>query len=174
LLHKLGECRGCGQERYIINRTHYLCQPCNYERLHGKGSVERKQQEYTEKLRRGSNPISKKSDKQKVKDKELAKVYAEMERTRPQLCTGCGCGTNLSHSHIIPRSWSDALEVVPENITYHCLVRPDGSTGCHTRWESVSERIFLNDYAANMTFIKRVEPEYYWQIFYKEKDLGLR
>ena len=48
--------------------------------------------------------IRRKSKKQSAIDRELKKVYQEMEESRTHSCTGCGTYHQLSHSHIIPRS----------------------------------------------------------------------
>lgn len=173
-MKKEEKCSKCGNVRYIVNRKYRLCQPCNYERLHGEGSLEQKQREAAHRLIQSRKPVRRKSSRQREADAELARVYEEMARTREMVCTGCGTTRHLSHSHIIRRSWNKAFETVPENITYHCLVRPDGSKGCHDRWEDTAERVFLRDYEQNMAYIKSVDPTLYWQIFYREKDLGLR
>lgn len=174
---ELSKCKGeCGQTRYIVNRKFWLCQECNYIRRHGKEAIEEKRKK-AENLLKGkvtrASKIKGKSEKQKEIDKELSRVYTEIELERPHVCTGCGCTKNLSHSHIIRRSWSQEFVTVKENITYHCLIRPDGSEGCHDRWETTSERHALLDYEKNMEFIKRVAPELYWQMKGRERDLGL-
>ena len=174
---ELSKCKGdCGKTRYIVNRRHWLCQECNYIRLHGEGAVEEKRKK-AEKLLRGkvtrASKIKGKSAKQRKIDEELSRVYEEIERERPHVCTGCGSTKNLSHSHIIRRSWSQGFVTLKENITYHCLVRQDGSEGCHDRWETTSQRHELNDYEENMAFIKKVDPELYWQMKARERELGL-
>lgn len=175
MMHQMGDCKGeCGQKRYIVNRKHFLCQPCNHERLHGEGSMELKQQEQASRLRGGKKSIKKKSDRQREVDEKLKEVYEWMARHMEMACTGCGSTKHLSRSHIIRRSWRDDFETERENITYHCLVRLDGSKGCHDRWESTTERIFLRDYEQNMAYIKREDPELYWQIYYREKEFGIR
>jgi hypothetical protein len=157
-----------------VNRKHGLCQHCNHERIHGEGSVQKKQQEQSVKLRSTSKtPIKGKSGKQKEVDAELHRIYEEMSKG-DMVCSGCGSTKHLSHSHIIRRSWSTAFITVPENITYHCLVRLDGSKGCHDRHEDVEWMHTLLDYEKNMEYIKSVAPELYWKIFYKQKELGLR
>ena len=171
MVAKLGECKECGAERYIVNRKHFLCMECNAIRLHTRSGVEakkRKQEELLKKARRGSS-ISKKSGRQKESDRELHAVYEKMKEGE-MVCSGCGYTKHLSHSHIIPRSRRKDLETVRENITYHCLVRADGSEGCHQRHEHHGKRMELNDYEKNMAFIKRVDPEYYFIIKFKERE----
>ena len=62
------------------------------------------------------------SKKQSAINRELKRVYKEMELTRGHYCTGCGrSDVALSHSHYIARSRRKDLETDPNNITYHCL-----------------------------------------------------
>lgn len=85
----------------------------------------------------------------------LSEAYEQIAMTRPHICTGCGTRHALSHSHIIPKSRSQALRCVPDNITYHCL------TKCHRTWES-TEFWKLNDAVKNMQYVFKVDPEYFW------------
>lgn len=175
--YELSECKGtCGKVRYIVNRKYWLCRECNHDRIHGAGSADEKKREaellLREKVKRGSG-IKKKSKAQQKEDRELQKVYEEFEKETPYVCSGCGSTKHLSHSHIIRRSWLKLFVTIKKNITWHCLVRLDGSKGCHDRWESTSERQDLQDYEKNMAYIKKVQPELYWQMKYREKDLGL-
>ena len=103
------------------------------------------------------------SKKQQKINRELKRVYKEIQDTRGHYCTGCGKSTNLSHSHIIPRSRRPDLQTDPNNITFHCLVRQDGSKGCHQMWES-RERDRLLDYHKNMEYILQNDTEYYFLI----------
>lgn len=115
--------------------------------------------------------IKPKSSKQTKIDKDVHDVYDRMEKELPHICTGCGTGSNLSHSHLIPRSRRRDLVAVLENITYHCLDTPD-KTGCHSIWEhDTAGRRNLRDYKNNMEFVKRVDPEYYHIIKHKERLL---
>ena len=37
----VGVCKKCGQQGFIVNKTHYLCDRCNQIRLHGCSRQER-------------------------------------------------------------------------------------------------------------------------------------
>jgi len=104
------------------------------------------------------------SDKQKIINKELKRVYKEIADTRPHYCSGCGRGDlPLSHSHIIPRSRRRDLITDPRNITYHCLGGIDGRKGCHELWEGcIEDKQKLLDYGDNMEYILEVDTEYYY------------
>ena len=91
------------------------------------------------------------SDKQKKEKRRLTIIYNEIAEERGHYCTGCGRSTNLSHSHLIPRSRRKDLVTDKRNITYHCMVGPNGTKGCHQLWES-SERTKLLDYCKNMEY----------------------
>ncbi|MEM6734449.1 MAG: hypothetical protein AAF620_00125 [Bacteroidota bacterium] len=169
----MGKCKGeCGQTRYIVNKRHYLCQQCNYTRLHGEGALAEKYKKAALLLKgkvKKASSVKPKSEKQQTIERELANVYREIALERPHICTGCGNTQNLSHSHIIRRSWSQDFVIVKDNITYHCLIRQNGSEGCHSRWESASRWGELQDYQKNMDYIRRVAPELYRQMKLREK-----
>ena len=103
------------------------------------------------------------SKKQNNINKELKKVYKEIELERGHYCSGCGrSDVPLSHSHIIPRSRRPDLITDKRNITYHCLSMGE-RTGCHDIWEGI-KRDRLLDYPKNMEYILEVDPEYYFLI----------
>ena len=103
------------------------------------------------------------SKKQNNINKELKKVYKEIELERGHYCSGCGrSDVPLSHSHLIPRSRRPDLITDKRNITYHCLSM-GGTVGCHDKWEG-KQRIELLDYERNMNYIKEVDQEYYYLI----------
>tara|TARA_R100001163_G_C5029132_1_gene169846 strand:+ start:736 stop:1068 length:333 start_codon:yes stop_codon:yes gene_type:complete len=108
--------------------------------------------------------MKKVSTKQQKINRQLKKVYKEISETRGHYCTGCGrSGIGLSHSHIIPRSRRPDLQLEPDNITYHCLIGPNDTKGCHQMWES-TDRVKLLDYHKNMEYILSVDTEYYFLI----------
>jgi len=39
--YEKGICKECGEERYIVNRTHYLCSKCNTARLRGQEGIQK-------------------------------------------------------------------------------------------------------------------------------------
>ena len=102
------------------------------------------------------------SDKQKKEKRRLTIIYNEIADERGHYCTGCGRSTNLSHSHLIPRSRRKDLVTDKRNITYHCLSIGEHK-GCHDMWET-KERDKLLDYCKNMEYILEVATEYYFLI----------
>ena len=103
------------------------------------------------------------SDKQKREKRRLSIVYNQISEERGHYWTGCGKTGNLSHSHLIPRSRRKDLVTDKRNITYHCVIGPNGTKGCHQLWES-KERTKLLDYCKNMEYILEVDTEYYFLI----------
>lgn len=83
-------------------------------------------------------------------NRSIKKTYEEMSLENEHICTGCGSGYNLTHSHIIARSKRYDLSDNKDNVAYHCMI-------CHTTWETVGERIYLDDYVDNMEYIKYVD-----------------
>jgi len=102
------------------------------------------------------------SDKQKKEKRKLSIIYNQIAEERGHYCTGCGRTTNLSHSHLIPRSRRKDLVTDKRNITYHCLSIGEHK-GCHDMWET-KERVKLLDYCKNMEYILEVDTEYYFLI----------
>ena len=90
-----------------------------------EGLGQRSSLKNTKSFEKVSKKISFKSTKQKSIDKQLKKVYDEMDSRDNLWCTGCGSTSNLQHSHLIPRSKRRDLVAVKENITFHCDI-------CHT------------------------------------------
>lgn len=150
-IDKCSKC-DCSSKRPIVNRTHYLCQEKNRERLDGQ----------SDKKKASFSSLKKTSDKQKLRLVELKTVYEEIANEREHVCTGCGSRKNLTHSHKIPRSRRKDLEADKENINYYCM-------DCHYKWEhgSASERQDLNDFVEAMEYIERVDISYYNLIMMK-------
>ena len=103
------------------------------------------------------------SKKQADINKELKRVYKEIEETRGHYCTGCGrSDVPLSHSHYIARSRRKDLETDINNITYHCLSMGD-RTGCHQLWEGgIADKQRLLDYPKAMEYILEKDTELYF------------
>jgi hypothetical protein len=97
----------------------------------------------------------------------LTLTYKQIADERPHVCTGCGTGQNLSHSHLIPRSKRKDLEKVKENITYHCL--SVGGVGCHEKYDSM-RLIELKDFESNMKYIYKADKEFYFSKKHKILD----
>ena len=113
-----------------------------------------------------ANANMKRTTKETKIKKELKRIYKEIADDRGHYCCGCGrADVPLSHSHIIPVSRRKDLQLVKDNITYHCLSMGQGSRrGCHEMWESRSERSMLLDYHKNLEYVLTVDPEYYFLI----------
>lgn len=162
---EIGECTSCHEDFYIVNRTKWLCGSCNYKRLHnGKSKQEVYSQKYATMPKTTPSPIKKKSAKQRMIDAELTLVYAQINKEREQICTGCGTRYNLTNSHLVPRSENRKLVTVKKNIKKHCSKREDGTEGCHQRWEDPTKRIHLMDYDENMGIIYDIDRNYYDEI----------
>lgn len=106
------------------------------------------------------------SKKAAAKKQAMISTYKEIDSTRDQICGGCGCGRNLSHSHIISRKDTE-LSADPDNIALHCLPII-GSNGCSWKWEQVGLRCEMMDYQRNMEYIKRVRPDVFRSIIVKD------
>lgn len=81
--------------------------------------------------------INKISRSKEERTRKKLETYKAIDATRPMICTGCGCTdkARLSHSHLIPVSFSSFYEANPLNIEIQCMDWM-GKEGCHTKWES--------------------------------------
>jgi len=105
------------------------------------------------------NKISKR-EARNIKNKH--KAYDLLAESTPHFCTGCGTGSNLTHSHLVPTGQNKKLEAVVSNITYHCV-------DCHHVWEhDTVGRKEMSDYEINMHKISVLDPVYYNLIKSKE------
>lgn len=109
-------------------------------------------------IRSKGKRITSKSTTQQSIDKELSKVYEEIDKGDSLYCKGCG-SNEITHSHLIPRSKRRDLVIEKENITLHCH-------DCHDIWEHglLEEKRKLHDFNNNMEYIKSVDEKYYNQI----------
>jgi len=173
---KIDECSACGEKRYIVNRKHMCCSQCNSIRLHGEEKLREKQNNYKKSLRKKPSKIKHKSSKQKAIDDSYRDVKMrlinESKENDEYYCKGCGNPNSLSLSHLIRRSRRPDLIDVKENMTFHCMVRQDGSEGCHDRWETIEKMVELDDFDINMTIIRKLDPELYWIIVGKLRESG--
>jgi hypothetical protein len=152
-------CKVCGSS-YVVNKTHKLCYKHNKDRLNSRSGKKKKKK-----------TIRKKSEKQKLIDKEYKAVLRKIDYTRKKVCSGCGKKESaiikLSHSHIISRSDCKRIgrpELIYDerNITYHCLDWLDHE-GCHRKWEDPKKRKTLLDYERNIKIIEELAPEILWK-----------
>lgn len=112
-------------------------------------------------------PIKKLSGKQAVIQAKYILAVADMDYTQEKVCSGClryqGGEIKLSHSHIISRQdchniGKPELIYEPENITYHCMDFGNHK-GCHSKWESTTNRSLLLDYSKNIEVVRKFAPE---------------
>lgn len=109
-----------------------------------------------------SGKVNKVSKKESLNIRNKHKAYDILAETQPHLCTGCGTGSNLTHSHLVPTGQNKKLEAVVSNITYHCV-------DCHTKWEHDLEgRKTMLDYQENMYKIQVLDPAYYALVVNKQ------
>lgn len=108
--------------------------------------------------------MANKSDKQAALDRQLRKVYHDIDISREPICTGCGRGDKpLSHSHTIGQGrckqigkWE--LIVDPGNIELECF---GTSKSCHEIWEheGIKARMELKNFNKKMDYIEKHDPE---------------
>jgi len=99
-------------------------------------------------------PINKISTKQQKINSALKEVYHNIDIERPRMCSGCLACHQLSHSHLVPRSYNRNLVCVEKNIAIHCM-------DCHKKWERGVEVEDMLDFEINMRILKELDTNYY-------------
>jgi len=173
--YKKGDCKGCGNNDWIVNKRHVLCPGCNRIRL-DKNDL---------KSGKGLKQVVKSLKKRSKRGQEIHEAYkAECERRVAevdQVCTGCGQRDHLSNSHLYPRSMchrTARLELIsePDNITYHCIMdsRIVGSKGrgCHDlfeqKWNNDNHLISsMLDFAENIAYLGKIDYLYVKRMYGK-------
>lgn len=128
------ECN-CGKKNPIVNKTRYLCEKKNRERL-DKNKVPKKK-ESLEKVRKelASKPIRAISNRRVKEQIEYKRVCNEISEERGHRCESCGTTEFLSYSHLLPRSSYRKLITVKKNIKIQCMSFGD-HLGCHDEYEA--------------------------------------
>ena len=168
--NKISICKGCSQEKLIVNKTHKLCTDCNRKRLDtnsGGRQKERKQLLAKTTFKASQIPLktNKKMNQKSSKQKKIDSAYSETLKIlakREYICTGCGATDGLTPSHLVPRGVRRDLVAVARNVTWHCLT-------CHPIWES-PRRMELNDYVENMEIVRRLDEKYYNLLIMKQDE----
>lgn len=135
----------CKSKKPIVNKKYNLCAEKNKERLYNESG---------EKVKKNKTlkSISAKQSDRLIKIKE---VYSQLRKEREQKCSSCN-SSEITHSHIIPRSRRKDLEIHKENILYDCMK-------CHLIWEhgAYNEKLKLTNFTERVSFIKKVDTQYY-------------
>jgi hypothetical protein len=99
--------------------------------------------------------MKRKSKTQESIDRELKRAYEVIALTRDHSCEGCGNTSNLTHAHLIRRSWRRDLVTDLDNIRYMCIT-------CHTIYDDYPLlRDTLDNYEDWLEYIKEKDSIYY-------------
>lgn len=147
-------CKVCGS-KWVVNKTHKLCDKCNQLRLHGKSRTERainKAKSNTEpykhtKTQSEASKRAKKGIKRGISDKAKKTIeqdeliYEEVFNTTENKCENCDCKlpdefrdedgrviARFQYSHIVGKARASHLRHVRLNFNRLCLE-------CHTIWD---------------------------------------
>ena len=154
VIDKCSEC-DCGEERVIVNKTRYLCETKNRERLDRN-----KQPKVRQTLSSIKKTLPSITKKKAAQNTEYSKVCKQIIEERGSICESCGTTNYLSFSHLVPRSRSQKLITEPKNIKIQCTCRVDGSKGCHQRYEDGQIDDF-NDREEILNLLKELDAEFY-------------
>jgi hypothetical protein len=144
-------CSNCGKNPYIVNRIKWLCQPCNYERLHGVEQYKVPKQEAIKPSKKRKSVLD--------ADRETYRIVFE---THPNQCEECNCklpdtfedengriNAIFQYSHIATKKAFPEFRNNPKNFNRLCLK-------CHTQWET-GNRKEMNIYEGNMKIIEELK-----------------
>ena len=99
--------------------------------------------------------MKRKSRTQQSIDRSLIKLYDNLALVRPHVCEGCGTTKDLTHAHLIRRSWRRDLITDPNNVRYMCV-------RCHKIYDDYPLlRHTLDGYEDWLTYIKSKDKVYY-------------
>lgn len=144
----------CSEKRLIVNKTRYLCEEKNRERL-DKNKTPRKKQS----LKSVVKSIKQSSKKGEVIEREYKKVKIEIWSEREHLCESCRGSQYLSFSHLIPRSRRKDLIAKKKNIKIHCMTFGD-NIGCHDKYEAGDIGNFI-DREEILEIVKELDYEFF-------------
>lgn len=96
-------CTGCGKEKFLVNKTHNLCDGCNFFRLHGKTRFEAAKEKQSNKPQKvyklKRTPLKPSKNNQYLRNSKLEKVrerinkdretYFKVFSNRPNKCENC-------------------------------------------------------------------------------------
>jgi len=99
-------------------------------------------------------PVKKITKTQSAINRELKKVYHRIDIDRGKFCTGCLANQQLTHSHLIPRSYNRDLVCNEKNIAIHCME-------CHKKWERGVDVEEMMDFHLNMGILYELDKDYY-------------
>lgn len=188
----------CGRLALIVNKHFYLCEECNYKRLHQGQTKQEVYRERAEQREKKIQPITVKvpskealveglrktfsikkiSNKRAEREKELKLVYKEIDSEREQKCQGCNrYDRPLSHSHLLSRANRPDLMCVKENIALHCFGEFGGpNKTCHEKWSDMDpeEVVSMKDFKENIAYVKSVDMGVYNRIVAKFEFVGVK
>jgi len=98
--------------------------------------------------------LKKITKKQSAINRELKKVYHQIDINRSRFCTGCLSNQQLTHSHLVPRSYNRDLVCEEKNIAIHCM-------SCHKKWERGVDVEDMLDYNTNMKILYELDRDYF-------------
>lgn len=155
----------CGSN-WVVNKKYWLCDNCNYKRLHGgKSKFEiQKIKQKPKKSRSIKSSVKTKNKRTETleKDREL---YLEVFNTKPNHCENCklegktvelpdvfedenGIVAIWQYSHILPKSTHPKLRHCLKNINRMCL-------SCHNTWD-FGDKKSMAIYSQNLDIIKEL------------------
>lgn len=173
------ECSECNKDVLIVNRTKWLCDECNFMRLHdGKTrheifkekeanlreiSLKSAEMNFDTFKQKKSFKINQTTSKQANLNRKLSELKKEIALKAIQndeyYCKGCGSGSEIDKSHILSIGQRKDLELVEENIQLLCR-------RCHVKWEGgiIHQMISLHCFRENLLFIRRYDRNRYNQL----------
>lgn len=169
-------CKKCEKDRPIVNKKHWLCEECNYRRLHNGVSRAQVYQERVKERVESKQPkitrIKYQATKEASLKKQLSEVKSLIEKKAIDqgvyYCWGCGqSGVVLDKSHILSVKQRKDLELDEANINLFCR-------NCHNSWESnsIEKMIVLESFENDLLYIREKDSKRYNSILLMIEEYG--
>jgi hypothetical protein len=166
-------CRGCGKDKFIVNKTHMLCLDCNHFRLHKKTRFETAKEKFDSSLPKLKiKPLKqrkwvvKSTTKTKEKRQETLckdrETYFKVFKNKPHNCEECDMPLPevfedengdivmiAQYSHILGKQAWPEFRHNPENFNRLCM-------GCHDKWDHGDKRS-MKIYEKNGIIIEKLK-----------------
>lgn len=180
-------CSKCNKAKPIVNKSKWLCDDCNFERLHNgvsraqvykERASERVEAKVPRTIRAKFKPVKQQTSTEAEIKRKLHSLKSLIEQKAidggVHYCWGCGrIEISYDKSHILSVKQRKDLELDEDNINLFCRT-------CHEKWESgdIQKMIVLNSFESDLLYIQKHDSKRYNKILlmieeYSEKMFDL-
>lgn len=167
-MNQIDKCSECECDRIIVNKKYFLCQICNYKRLHpddennNSGFKQTAIKVNVNAKKPKQKAIKKTPSKRGLEQiKSDEKIYEIVHKIKPCFCEECSTylptdfrgedgkvNARFQYSHILSKGSHPEFRENVLNFNKLCL-------GCHTEWEN-GDKTKMKIYAKNCIIIEKL------------------